>query len=132
MTQNITYLSAVRFAIEKYADADPNEVIFHNDDLGTTADVTNGDVVAKLSALADQLEKRAHAIRKPTKKQIASAEARDSIPAMLEQGKLYTATEVGKLFGETANWASPKLNALVAAGVLVKTVDKRKSYFSLA
>lgn len=112
MTQNITYLSAVRYAVE------------------------NGNLPAeyaeKLTALGDQLEKRAHAIRKPTKKQIASAEARDSIPAMLEQGKLYTATEVGKLFGETANWASPKLNALVDAGVLVKTVDKRKSYFSLA
>ena len=51
---------------------------------------------------------------------------------MLEQGVLYTATDVGKLFGQSAQWASPKLNALVVAGVLVKTVDKRKTYFSLA
>lgn len=109
---NITYLSAVRYAVE------------------------NGNLPAeyadKLSALADQLEKRAHAIRKPTAKQKAAAEAREGIPAMLEPGKLYTATEVGKLFGESANWASPKLNALVASGQLTKTVDKRKSYFSLA
>lgn len=112
MTTNITYLSAVRFAIE------------------------NGEfpaeVTEKLTALADQLDKRAHAIRKPTKKQIASAEARDSIPERMEQGVLYTASDIGKLFGQSSQWASPKLNALVTAGVLVKTVDKRKSYFSLA
>lgn len=109
---NITYLSAVRYAVE------------HGE--------FPAEISEKLSALADQLDKRAHAIRKPTAKQKAAAEARDNIPAALEQGKLYTATEVGKLFGESANWASPKLNALVDAGVLVKTVDKRKSYFSLA
>jgi hypothetical protein len=108
----VTYLSAVRYAVE-------------NGNLPA-------DVSEKLNALADSLEKRAHAIRKPTKKQIASAEARESIPAMLEQGVLYTASDVGKLFGQSAQWASPKLNALVVAGVLVKTVDKRKSYFSLA
>ena len=112
MTTNITYLSAVRFAIE-------------NGEFPT-------EVTEKLTALADQLDKRAHAIRKPTKKQIASAEARDSIPSVMEQGVLYTASDIGKLFGQSSQWASPKLNALVTAGVLVKTVDKRKSYFSLA
>lgn len=113
MTENkTTYLSAVRYAVE-------------HGDFPT-------DVSEKLNALAESLEKRANAIRKPTKKQIASAEARESIPAMLEQGVLYTASDVGKLFGQSAQWASPKLNALVTAGVLVKTVDKRKSYFSLA
>lgn len=132
MTTNITYLSAVRFAIEKYADADPNEVIFHSDDLGTTADVTNGDVVAKLSALADQLDKRAHALRKPTKKQIASAEARDSIPSVMESGVRYSATDIGKLFGQSSQWAAPKLNALVADGRLTKVTEKGKSFFLLA
>ena len=112
MSQNLTYLSAVRFAIE-------------NGNLPT-------EYVEKLSALADQLDKRAHAIRKPTTKQKEAAKAREGIPSKMEQGVLYTATEIGKMFGESANWASPKLNALVTAGVLVKTVDKRKSYFSLA
>ena len=107
-----TYLSAVRYAVE------------HGD--------FPADVTEKLSALADQLDKRAHAIRKPTKKQIESAEARDGIPAVMEQGHLYTASEIGKLFDQSSQWATPKLNALVTAGVLVKTVDKRKSYFSLA
>ena len=90
------------------------------------------DVRERLTAMHESLVKRATAERKPTKKQVAAAEARDSIPAVMEQGKLYTATEIGKLFGESAQWASPKLSALVDAGVLVRTMDKRKSYFSLA
>lgn len=112
MKNEITYLSAVRYAVE------------------------NGNLPAeyadKLNALAESLDKRAHAIRKPTAKQIASAEARDAIPEHLERGVIYTAADVGKLFGETSAWAAPKLNALVAAGILVKTVDKRKGYYSLA
>lgn len=112
MTTNITYLSAVRYAIE-------------NGNLPA-------EYVEKLSTLADQLDKRAHAIRKPTAKQKQAAADRDSIPGVMEQGVQYTATDIGKLFGQSANWASPKLNALVASGVLVKTVDKRKSYFALA
>ena len=132
MKNEITYLSAVRYAIKKYADADPNEVISHNDDLGTSFDVTNGDVVAKLNALAESLDKRAHAIRKPTAKQKQAMEARNSIPERMERGKLYTASEVGKLFGESTQWATPKVNALAVAGVLTKTVEKGKSYYSLA
>ena len=108
-----TYLSAVNYAIENLADAP-------------------ADVVERLTALRDSLVKRASAERKPTKAQIASAEARNSIPERMEQGVLYSATDIGKLFGESSQWASPKLNALVSAGVLVKTVDKRKVYFSLA
>lgn len=119
MTESkITYLSAVRYAVEELSKGG--------------VDPEDAEVVAKLTALADQLEKRANAIRKPTKKQIESAEARDGIPAVMEQGKLYSATEIGKLFGQSSQWASPKLNALVNAGVLVKTIDKRKTYFSLA
>ena len=109
---NVTYLTAVRYAVE------------------------NGnfpvEIAEKLSALGDALEKRAHALRKPTTKQKQAAEARDGIPGMMEPGKRYTATEIGKLFGQSSQWASPKLNALVNAGVLVKTIDKRKTYFSLA
>jgi hypothetical protein len=118
MKNEITYLSAVRYAIEELSKGgvDPEDT----------------EVVAKLNALADQLDKRAHAIRKPTAKQKQAAEARDSIPERLERGVIYTAADVGKLFGETSAWAAPKLNALVAAGVLVKTVDKRKGYYSLA
>lgn len=108
-----TYLSAVNYAIENLADAP-------------------ADVVERLTALRDSLVKRASAERKPTKKQIASAEARDSIPERMERGVLYSATEIGKMFGESSQWASPKLNALASAGVLVKTIDKRKVYFSLA
>ena len=112
MKNEITYLSAVRYAVE------------------------NGNLPAeyadKLNALAESLDKRAHAIRKPTTKQKQAMEARDSIPERMERGKLYIASEIGKLFGESSQWATPKLTALVSAGVLTKTVEKGKSYYSLA
>ena len=109
---NVTYLSAVRYAVE-------------HGEFPT-------DVTEKLSALGDALEKRANAIRKPTTKQKQAAEARDGIPGMMEPGKRYTATDIGKLFGQSSQWASPKVNALVNAGVLVKSVEKGRSYFTLA
>ena len=112
MTEKMTHVKAVEFVLN-----DEN---------------LPADVRERLTALHDSLVKRATAERKPTAKQKAAAEARDNIPSMMEQGVLYTAAEVGKLFGESSQWAAPKLNALVTAGVLVKTVDKRKSYFSLA
>ena len=109
---NITYLSAVRYAVE------------------------NGNLPAeyaeKLTALGDQLEKRAHAIRKPTKTQVAAAEARESIPEYMEPGVLYSATDIGKMFGQSSQWASTKLSALVDEGRVVKTTEKRKTYYSLA
>lgn len=113
MTTNITYLSAVRFAVENLPEAP-------------------AEVVEKLNALADQLDKRAHALRKPTKKQIASAEARDSIPSVMESGVRYSATDIGKLFGQSSQWAAPKLNSLVADGRLTKVTEKGKSFFLLA
>ena len=90
------------------------------------------DVRERLTALHDSLVKRASAERKPTKAQIASAEARNSIPERMEQGARYSATDIGKLFGESSQWATPKLSALVTAGVLTKTVEKGKSFYSLA
>ena len=112
MTEKMTYIKAVEYVL--------NEVSLPE------------DVRERFTAMYESLVKHATAERKPTKAQIASAEARESIPAALERGRLYTATEVGKLFGESSQWAAPKLNALEKSGVLVKTVDKRKTYFSLA
>lgn len=113
MSEKVTYLSAVEYAIDNLTDAP-------------------ADVVERLTALRESLFKRAHAERKPTKAQVAAAEARDGIPAVMEKGVLYTATDIGKLFGQSSQWAAPKLSALEKSGVLVKTVDKRKTYYSLA
>ena len=65
-------------------------------------------------------------------KRKANKENRDSIPAAMEQGKLYTAAEIGELFDESAAWATPKLNALASVGVVVKTPYGGKTYYSLA
>lgn len=109
-----TYLSAVRYAIKNLEASAPD------------------DVLERLQALEASLVKRASAERKPTKAQREAVEARGEIVERLVAGERYTATDVGKLFDKTANWAAPKLNALVEQGVLVKTIDKRKGYYSLA
>lgn len=108
-----TYLSAVNFAIDNLTDAP-------------------ADVMERLTALRDSLVKRASAERKPSAKQIASAEARNEIVERMERGVIYSAADIGKMFGETSAWASPKLTALVNAGLVVKTIDKRKGYYTLA
>lgn len=113
MTEKMTYVKAVEFVLS-------DEFVLPE------------DVRERLTALHDSLVKRASAERKPTKAQIASAEARNSIPERMEQGARYSATDIGKLFGESSQWATPKLSALVTAGVLTKTVEKGKSFYSLA
>lgn len=112
MTEKMTYVKAVEFVLN---ECDLPE-----------------DVRERMTAMHESLVKRANAIRKPTKAQIASAEARDSIPSVMEQGVLYSAADIGKMFDKSSQWATPKLKALVDAGVLVRTVEKQKAYFSLA
>jgi len=50
----------------------------------------------------------------------------------MERGVVYSAADIAKMFGETSAWAAPKLNALVAAGLVSKTVEKRKGFYTLA
>lgn len=90
------------------------------------------DVAERMTALHASLVKRASAERKPTKAQIEAAHAREEIAERMEHGKLYSLAEIGKMFDKSPNWASPKMIALADAGVVVKTVDKRKVFYSLA
>ena len=85
---------------------------------------------AKPGFIAEEERQKAEAKAKAKRK--ANKENRDSIPAAMEQGKLYTAAEIGELFDESAAWATPKLNALATVGVVVKTPYGGKTYYSLA
>lgn len=109
----MTYLRAVDFAIENLTDAPE-------------------DVIERLNALRQSLVKRATAERKPTKAQLQSVEARNEILTRMEPGVVYSLADIGKMFDQSSNWASPKMIALAADGKVVKTIDKRKVYYSLA
>ena len=89
--------------------------------------VADGEVKDKLIALRAQIEKKNSADRKPTKAQVANDAMKSDIVAWLTEA--HTATEVAENFGVSNQKASALLTALVKAGTVERTVDKRKAYF---
>ena len=81
----------------------------------------------------DLLNRKNSADKKPTAQQVANESIKADILAKMVPNQLYTATEVQKLCGIESNQkASALLTQLKNAGLVVKTEDKRKSYFSIA
>ena len=96
------------------------------------------DVEEKLVAMKAQLEKKSNAKgeRKPTKTQIANEGFKEIILANMEQGRLYTITELAKEMPFGEELSSQRVSAIVRqlkeSGKVVRTEEKRKAYFSLA
>lgn len=103
----LTYISALDVAIKAIAD--------------------NAEVVEKLTALRAQIAKKNSAERKPTKAQVANDALKGEILAALTERM--TATEVAEKFSISNQKASALLTAMVKAGSVERTVDKRKAYF---
>ena len=79
------------------------------------------------------LDKKNSADKKPTAQQTANEAVKADILAKMVPNQLYTATEVQKMCGIESNQrATALLTQLKNAGLVVKTEDKRKSYFSIA
>ena len=83
----------------------------------------------------DLLEKKNSGEKKPTATQVANEALKVAIVEAVEPNRLYTVTEMIKeipaLAGLTNQKVSPLANQLVEEGKLVKTVEKRRSFFSL-
>ena len=81
------------------------------------------------------LEKKNSGEKKPTATQVANEALKMAIVEAVEPNRLYTVTEMIKeipaLAGLTNQKVSPLANQLVEEGKLTKTVEKRRSYFSL-
>ncbi|MBE6148171.1 MAG: hypothetical protein E7167_01465 [Firmicutes bacterium] len=95
------------------------------------------DVAEKLEKILASYEKKASAERKPTATQIANEHLKDVILGVLtEATKPMTVSEIIKAHAELATLStqkiSPQLTKLVDEKKIVKTVEKRKSYFSIA
>ena len=79
------------------------------------------------------LEKKNSGEKKPTATQIANEALKTAIFEGMEINRLYTVTEVIKeipaVAGLTNQKVSPLMNQLVDTGKLVKTTEKRRSYF---
>ena len=86
----------------------------------------------------DLLSRKNAGDKKPTANQIANDGYKDIIFAEMSANpdKLYTVTDLIKTVPELAEYTNQRVSALlrqmIDAGSVVKTVDKRKSYFSLA
>ena len=82
------------------------------------------------------LAKKNSADKKPTAQQMANDGIKTAIAEGMAPNRLYTVTELIKEIPECAELTNQRVSALlrqmIADGVIVKTVDKRKSYFQLA
>lgn len=92
----------------------------------------------KLTTLRDQIAKRnATKSTKPTKAQVENEKLRAvAVSALKAIGGAHTVSEVMALDGQLSELTNQKvsalLNAAVSAGEVIKTVEKRKSYFRAA
>ena len=94
------------------------------------------EVVAKLTTMVEQLDKKASAPKKPTAKQVAAlGEAEEVYEALKGVGKAVTVSELMEAVPElTTKYKSNQkvsflLRKLIEAGKVVKSDEKRKSYF---
>ena len=96
------------------------------------------DLVEFINHEIELLEKKnATRSTKPTATQIENAEIAELVPTVLESGKMYRLSEIKALIPALANSSGTQRIAVIcrkleAEGVLVKTVDKRVIYYSLA
>ena len=82
------------------------------------------------------LAKKNASDKKPTASQVANESIKQAILSSMVPDRFYTITELQKEIPECAEMSNQKVSALVRqlkdSGAIVKTEDKRKSYFSLA
>lgn len=92
--------------------------------------------VAFINHELELLAKKNSAEKKPTAVQVANEGIKGDIVAGMENGKKYTITDLMKSIPACAELSNQRVSALVRQlvtdGVIVRTEEKRKAYFSLA
>lgn len=125
-----------KVALEVAINAIANSAIKEYHYAGSEETFSAEEVIAKLNGMMEQLEAKASAPKKPTKVQEANEGVKDIIKAALEGQSPKTVSEIQTLSMELAALSNQKVASLVRqmveAGVLVRTEEKRKAYFSLA
>lgn len=84
----------------------------------------------------ERLDKKSASSKKPTATQLANEGIKTEIVALMVKDHPYTITEMIKEFPCCADLTNQKVSALmkqlVESGLVVKTTEKGKSYFSIA
>lgn len=118
-TPKTTQRTALLYAIENLPDAP-------------------AEIVEKWNSMLTALDKKNSAERKPTAKQVENQGFKADIVAYMEPGTQYLSIDIVKgvpsivAAGISVQRVSAMLTQLVNEGVLIKTEDKRKNFYSLA
>ena len=94
-------------------------------------ELTN-EVREKVEKMKAQFEKKNSAEKKPTANQVANKGIQDAILEGMENGKLYTITDMIKEIPACADLTNQKVSALIRPLINVsieRVEDKRKAYF---
>lgn len=90
------------------------------------------EVKAKVEKMKEQFEKKNSAEKKPTANQVANDTLKEAILSEMEEGRLYTISEMMKELPSCADHSNQKLSAIIRQmlGISVERVEeKRKAYF---
>ena len=94
------------------------------------------DVINFIDHEIDLLEKKNSGAKKPTAQQTANIAVKDAILAGMEKNRLYSISEIQKEIPNCADVTNQRISALlrqmIEDGLVVRTEDKRKAFFSLA
>lgn len=92
------------------------------------------DVAEKLDKMKAQFVKKNSADRKPTATQVENAGLKVAILDGMAEGKAYTITDLMKAVPQLADLSNQRVSALVRQlveeGLVLRTEEKRKAYFS--
>ena len=81
------------------------------------------------------LEKKNSSEKKPTAQQVANDGIKTAIAEGMSPNRLYTVTEIQKEIPECAELSNQRVSALLHQmkddGIVTRTEDKRKAYFSI-
>ena len=135
MSRKLSYVSAIDFALSILSQIDAAQVAIHDDDLGTSHDVSVGEVVEKLTALREkQAARSATKAEGPTKAQLERAALASRIGDAMEPGVTYGNAEIAALLPELAGATPQRLSPLMAllGKRIVTSKVKGKNYYTLA
>lgn len=94
------------------------------------------DMVAFIEHELELLAKKNSADKKPTAQQTANEAIKSAILEAMEADRLYTITELQKSIPECAELSNQRVSSLMRqlkdSGMVIRTEDKRKAYFSKA
>ena len=93
------------------------------------------EVIAFIDHEVELLNRKNSAEKKPTAQQVANDSIKTAIAEGMTPNRLYTVTEIQKEIAECAELSNQRVSALLRQmkedGIVTRTEDKRKAYFSI-